>query len=119
MAPLNHDGVMNRVFDATSAGLRYSDLPADKCPDGVLATGVDMLGTTEALEVGVWEHPVGTSTDIETDEVFVVLSGSGRVLLADGRVLELRPGTVGVLTAGTPTTWQVDETLRKVWVVAR
>jgi hypothetical protein len=66
--------------------------------------------------VGVWEHPVGTSTDIETDEVFVVLSGSGRVLLADGRVLELRPGTVGVLAAGTPTTWEIDETLRKVWV---
>ena len=110
---------MNRVFDATSTVLRFSDLSEEKCPDGVLATGVDMLGTTEALEVGVWEHPVGTSTDIETDEVFVVLSGSGRVLLADGRVLELRPGTVGVLTAGTPTTWQVDETLRKVWVVAR
>jgi uncharacterized cupin superfamily protein len=116
---LVHDGDMNRVFDATSAALRYSDLPEEKCPDGPVATGIDMLGTTEALEVGVWEHPVGTSTDIETDEVFVVLSGSGRVLLADGKVLELRPGTVGVLTAGTPTTWQIDEILRKVWVVAR
>ena len=103
---------MNRVFDATSAALRFTDLPQEKCPDGVLATGVDMLGTTDALEVGVWEHPVGTSTDIETDEVFVVLSGSGRVVLADGRVLELSPGTVGVLEAGTETTWQIDETLR-------
>lgn len=69
---------MNRVFDATSAVLRFSDLPEVKCPDGVLATGVDMLGTTEALEVGVWEHPFGT-----------------------------------------PTTWQIAATLRKVWVVAR
>jgi uncharacterized cupin superfamily protein len=110
---------MNQVFDAVTAPLRYTELPADKCPDGVLATGVDMLGTTEALEVGVWEHPVGTSTDIETDEVFVVLSGSGRVTLDDGRVLHLRPGTVGTLTAGTPTTWEIDEPRRKVWVVAR
>jgi hypothetical protein len=110
---------MNQVFDAAAAPLRYTELPAEKCPDGIVATGVDMLGTTEALEVGVWEHPVGTSTDIETDEVFVVLSGSGRVILDDGRELHLAPGTVGVLTAGTPTTWVIDEPLRKVWVVAR
>jgi uncharacterized protein len=110
---------MNRVFDATSAGLRYTELPEEKCPDGALITGVEMLAATDGLEVGIWEHPVGRSTDIETDEVFVVLSGSGRVLLVDGTVLELRPGTVGVLAAGTPTTWEIDETLRKVWIVER
>jgi hypothetical protein len=110
---------MNQVFDAASAGLRFSDLPVEKCPDGAVATGVTMLAATDALEVGVWEHPAGTSTDVETDEVFVVLSGSGRVILADGRVLALAPGTVGILTAGTTTTWQIDEPLRKVWVVER
>ena len=78
-----------------------------------------MLAATEALEVGVWEHAVGTSTDVEMDEVFVVLSGRGRVTLDDGRVLELSPGVVGVLAAGTATTWQIDEPLRKVWVVER
>jgi uncharacterized protein len=113
------DGAMNSVFDPMTAPLRYSDLPAEKCPDGPLATGVQMLASTDLLEVGVWEHPAGRSTDIETDEVFVVLSGSGRVVLADGTVLELRPGIVGVLAAGTQTTWEVDEPLRKVWVVAR
>lgn len=110
---------MTDAFDASTAALRFADLPEEKCPAGTVATGVTMLAATEALEVGVWEHPVGTSTDVETDEVFVVLSGSGRVMLEDGRVLELRPGTVGVLEAGTPTTWIVDETLRKVWVVER
>ena len=116
---LGHDERMNEVFDAAAAELRYSDLPAEKCPDGAVATGVTMLAATDGLEVGVWEHPVGTSTDIETDEVFVVLSGSGRVILADGSVLPLRPGTVGVLAAGTATTWEIDEPLRKVWVVER
>ncbi len=110
---------MNEAFDATTADLRFADLPAEKCPEGPIATGVTMLTSTDALEVGIWEHPVGTSTDVETDEVFVVLSGSGRVLLDDGRVLELRPGTVGVLDSGTATTWIVDEPLRKVWVVER
>ncbi|MCX6434099.1 MAG: cupin domain-containing protein [Actinobacteria bacterium] len=110
---------MTDTFDAVTADLRYTDLPAEKCPAGAIATGVTMLASTDALEVGVWEHPVGTSTDVETDEVFVVLSGRGRVTLDDGRVLELSPGVVGVLSAGTATTWEIDEALRKVWVVER
>ena len=110
---------MNTVFDATSAELRFTDLPPDKAPAGPIATGVAMLAATEDLEVGVWEHPAGTSTDVETDEIFVVLSGRGRVTCDDGTVLELSQGTVGVLAAGTATTWEVDEPLRKVWVVSR
>ena len=57
-------------------------------------------------------HPVGVSTDVEVDEVFVVLEGRGRVLLKDGRVLELFPGVVGTLIAGEETTsaW-------KIWIV--
>lgn len=110
---------MNQAFDAATTALRFTDLPADKCSDGPLATGVEMLAATELLEVGVWEHPVGRSTDIETDEVFVVISGSGRVLVEDGGEMVLHPGVVGVLAAGTRTTWEIDEPLRKVWVVAR
>jgi uncharacterized cupin superfamily protein len=110
---------MNSAYDATDTELRFTDLPADKAPEGPISTGVAMLAATDDLEVGVWEHPAGTSTDVETDEVFVVLSGRGRVTCADGTVMELRPGTVGILAAGTATTWEVEETLRKVWVVSR
>lgn len=110
---------MNTTFDTSSAGLVWSELPAEKCPAGPVLTGVAHLATTAVGEVGLWEHPVGTSTDVEQDEVFVVLSGSGHVELADGTTLELRPGTVGVLAAGTPTTWVIDEPLRKVWLASR
>jgi uncharacterized protein len=108
---------MNEVFDASATVLDVQELPAEQCIDGTLATGVACLAEPPGLTVGVWEHPVGSSTDVEQDEVFVVLSGRGRVILADGRVLELSPGTVGVLAAGTATTWEIDERLRKVWVV--
>lgn len=110
---------MTATYETAATALRFTDLPEAKCPAGPVATGVEMLAATELLEVGVWEHPVGVSTDVETDEVFVVLSGRGRITLEDGTVLELHPGTVGVLDAGTRTTWEVDETLRKVWVVSR
>ncbi len=110
---------MNRAHDAAAASLTYTELSPDQCPDGVLATGVAELAQTDFCEVGVWEHPVGVSTDVEADEVFVVLSGEGRVTFSDGSVLELRPGTVGILSAGAETTWEVTQTLRKVWIIPR
>ena len=110
---------MNTAFDATATTLEFTPLAADQCPEGPVATGVAALATTGACEVGVWEHPVGTSTDVEADEVFVVLSGRGRVIFADGHAIDLAPGVVGVLTAGAETTWIITETLRKVWVVPR
>lgn len=112
-------GAMNSTFDAPDLPLEFAALPPEQCPAGPVTTGVATVARTGFAEIGVWEHPAGTSTDVEQDEVFVVLSGSGRVILDDGSVLSLRPGTVGVLTAGTPTTWVVDEPLRKVWLVPR
>ena len=110
---------MDSAFDAHAIGIALEPLPVDQCPDGPVSTGLAVLARTDAYEVGVWEHTAGRSTDIETDEVFVVISGSGRVLLENGDVLELAPGTVGVLYAGTRTTWVIDEPLRKVWIVER
>ena len=110
---------MSSVVDASTVDVVMRPLPQEQCPDGPVSTGVGVLAVTDAYEVGVWEHETGRSTDIETDEVFVVLSGRGRVLLEDGSVLDLAPGTVGILTAGTRTTWEIDEPLRKVWVVER
>ena len=107
---------MNRVHDATSTDLEWTTLAQDQCPSGPVSTGVWEAEPAAFARFGVWEHPVGTSTDVEQDEVFVVLSGSGRVILADGSELVLAPGTVGVLDAGSPTTWVIDEPLRKVWL---
>lgn len=114
-----HDHVMNEVIDAHAADLEWSDLPAEQCPDGVLNTGVVQAAEVPFAHVGVWEHPVGTSTDVEQDEVFVVVSGRGRIVLADGTELALYPGVIGTLVAGTPTTWIIEERLRKVWLTAR
>ena len=68
--------------------------------------------------VGVWEHSPGVSTDVEADEVFVVLAGSG-VLSFDAPALPpvtLAAGVIVRLTEGMRTTWTVTETLRKVYI---
>ena len=74
------------------------------------------LAPLPGAELGVWEAAVGTETDTEVDEVFVVLSGAATVQVEGGPTLVLRPGTVVRLHAGDRTTWTVTEPLRKLYV---
>ena len=86
--------------------------------DGAPQAGFVELETVEGVEVGVWEHTPGASTDVESDEVFVVLAGSATVAFDYPALddIELRPGSVVRLTAGMRTVWTVRETLRKIYV---
>jgi uncharacterized cupin superfamily protein len=68
------------------------------------------------VERGIWQITPGVATDVEVDELFVVVSGRATVQIEDGPTLELAPGTVGTLRAGDRTVWRVHETLRKVYV---
>ncbi|TQN45612.1 putative cupin superfamily protein [Humibacillus xanthopallidus] len=109
--------------------------PGEAVVDGDPTAGVSVLGevgrvervdgTGETLatagasggaEVGVWEMTAGTATDIEADEVFVVLSGRASLTFDDGETLELGPGVVVRLHEGERTTWAVHETIRKIYV---
>lgn len=102
------------------AGIVVVQVPLDDARDvsGGVTTGSVTIGDTDTMTIGVWEHSIGVSTDTENDEVFVVLSGRGRIRMQDGAILELAPGTVGRLFAGEQTRWEIDEPLRKVWVAA-
>lgn len=108
-----------RVIPAGSVPLTSSPLPTDQVLAGAPTVGTFTALADGALEVGIWEHSVGTSTDIEADEVFVVLSGSATVVVDGGPTLELGPGDLGILEGGARTTWTVHETLRKVYVLPR
>ena len=69
------------------------------------------------VERGVWEITPGVVTDVEADEVFVVLTGRATIEFEDGQALEVGPGDVAVLPEGAVTRWTVHETLRKVYQV--
>ncbi|MXM64489.1 DUF861 domain-containing protein [Streptomyces sp. HUCO-GS316] len=66
---------------------------------------------------GIWQITPGVVTDTEADELFVVLSGSATIEVADGPTLTVGPGDMAVLRAGDRTTWTVHETLRKVYAI--
>lgn len=74
------------------------------------------LATLGGCEVGVWEHTAGVTTDVEEDEVFVVVSGSATISFDDGTDLRVAAGDVVRLASGMRTTWTVSATLRKIYV---
>ncbi len=71
------------------------------------------------VERGIWQHTPGVSSDVEADELFVVLHGRATIEVQDGPTLEVGPGDAAVLHAGDRTVWRVHETLRKVYQVTR
>jgi uncharacterized protein len=107
----------NTVVHAATLDLDHEPVPADQSVRGeptTAATAVDEFG---GLEVGVWEMTPGVMTDVEADEVFVVVSGSATVEFGDGsQSLRIGPGDVVRLAAGSETVWTVSETLRKVYL---
>lgn len=104
--------------DFASAGaleLEHEAVPADQVISGQPTTASAALGEFDGHEYGVWEHSVGASSDVEADEVFVVLTGAGTVQFDGGDTITLEAGSVGRLREGQRTVWTVTETLRKVY----
>lgn len=107
---------MIRSFQSHDIPLTHVALDAARDPSGTVTTAAASVASEGDMEVGVWEHSVGTSTDTEVEEVFVVITGEGTVTCAEGGRIELAPGVVGLLPAGAKTTWTITKPLRKVWI---
>jgi len=105
------------MIAAATVDLTPSPLADDQVVSGNPQVSALEILTERALEVGVWQHTAGVSTDVEADEVFVVLRGRATIEVAGGPTLEVGPGDVGVLQAGDRTRWTVHEDLRKIYVV--
>lgn len=106
------------AVDAAALAVAFDPVAAEQVVSGAPATRYVDLDETSARTVGVWEHTPGTSTDVEADEVFVVLAGDATLAFDDPALppVELRPGVIVRLAQGMRTTWTVRETLRKVYL---
>lgn len=108
---------LNAVVHAAAVDLPHERVAAQQSVSGAPETGSTALGNFGACEIGIWEMTPGVMTDVEADEVFVVLTGAATVEFTDGSpALQLGAGDVVRLAAGTETVWTVTETLRKVYL---
>jgi uncharacterized cupin superfamily protein len=114
---------VNICVPVTEVTLEPSQLDESQIVSGSPEVSSAVLHSAGWSERGVWQITPGVVTDVEADELFVVISGRATVEVLDPGggavldVLELAPGSVGVLAAGTHTRWTVHETLRKVYQV--
>ncbi|MGZ8804734.1 MAG: cupin domain-containing protein [Microbacterium sp.] len=99
---------------AATLAIVHELVDPDKIIAGSPTTGIHEFDET----TGVWEMSPGAMSDVEEDEVFVVLTGDATVEFIEPALpsVELRPGSVLRLEAGMRTVWTVHETLRKVYV---
>ncbi|MFS2280476.1 cupin domain-containing protein [Microbacterium sp. OR21] len=102
----------------TSLALPSEPIDEAQVRGGAPRAGHVVLDEAGGRSIGVWEHTPGVSTDVEADEVFVVVAGSATLEFEHPALppVELRPGTVVRLDAGMRTVWTIHETLRKVYV---
>ena len=105
------------VVPAQTQALTPDPLEAAQIISGDPEVSTHEILQTENLDIGIWEHTAGVSTDVEVDEVFVVLSGRASIEVAGGPTLEVGAGDVGVLEAGAQTRWTVHEDLRKIYII--
>ncbi len=101
---------------SSQTSLEHHRLPAEQVRQGSPTAAVWEAPIAE-VACGLWEHTVGTSTDVEAHEVFVVLSGTARIEIEGQPDLEIGPGDVVELEAGARTVWHVQQPLRKFWVM--
>jgi uncharacterized cupin superfamily protein len=114
------------VVNASAMVLDHVDVPAEQLLDGSPTTATAVLGELAGedaapLELGVWEMTAGTMSDVEADEVFIVLSGAATVEIAafggqPATVLAPVAGDVVQLREGMRTVWTVTETFRKIYL---
>ncbi|WP_030624658.1 cupin domain-containing protein [Streptomyces sclerotialus] len=67
---------------------------------------------------GIWQITPGVVTDVEANELFVVVSGRATIEVEGGSVLEVGPGDACFLREGDRTRWTVHETLRKAYHIS-
>ena len=104
-----------KILVRGNASIEHSPISSEQVVTGRPTTGIVEIEAS-GLDIGLWEHSVGVSSDVEVDEIFVILSGSAEIDFKDGPSLTVGPGDVVQLQAGDQTTWNVKEPLRKFWV---
>lgn len=107
---------MPRVNGALALSVRDAVLAPEPLDPASIVSGSP---ETFHLELGdgrgIWEITPGVVTDVERDEIFVVVSGRATIAVSSGPTVEVGPGDVCLLAPGARTTWTVHERLRKVY----
>jgi uncharacterized protein len=81
-------------------------------------SGITLWKDDSGAESGIWECTPGPSRwELETNELVHVLSGSMTVTADRAEPIEVGAGDVVMFPRGWSGTWEIHETLRKVYAI--
>lgn len=106
---------MTRHLHVADAELTEDPIDAASIVSGTPTTRWTELWSGPGGSRGIWEITPGVVTDVEAEEMFVVVSGRATIDIEGEPSIQVGPGDVVLLEAGARTTWRVHETLRKVF----
>ena len=73
----------------------------------------------EALYSGLWRcQPMEFEYEFPGDEIFQVLQGSLKVVIADGGTVNLNEGDIVSFNKGIKSTWTIQSSFKKFFVIA-
>jgi uncharacterized protein len=113
-------------FLATAADAKLEDWgPLDEATGEPMQTSGTTIWSADAdaeagagQEAGVWECTPGPSRwTLEQNEFVHILSGRMTVTPDGGEATEIGPGDTAVFPRGWAGTWQIHETIRKLYVL--
>lgn len=112
---------MSELDPGTQVSALGMEVPLTPVPAAQIVAGSPSTGAVdldEDMGIGIWEMTPGAMSDVEIDEMFVVVAGSATVEFVDPALpsIELAAGSIVRLEAGMRTIWTVRETLRKVYL---
>lgn len=86
---------------------------------GTPAEAVHVLHSEAGGRSGIWECSPGTFESARNGdaELMYFLAGAGTITTADGTVHDIHPGVVLVAPDGWRGTWNIRETVRKVYTI--
>lgn len=80
--------------------------------------GLTLWSDEDGSEAGIWECTPGPSRwKLETNELVHVLKGSMTVTADGSEPIEVGPGQILMFPKGWEGTWDIHETLRKVYAI--
>lgn len=92
--------------------------PLPEATGNAMATRGVTLWEEGESSAGIWECESGPSYwHLSTHEVIHILSGRMTVTVDDGQPVELGAGDVAIFPRGWSGSWEIHETLRKVFAV--
>jgi uncharacterized protein len=107
-----------RISDAASASLKSSGPLKEATGPEMMTSALSLWEDGKGAEVGIWECTAGPSRwSLETHEFVHIVSGHMTVTRDGEDPVEVGPGDTVVFERGWQGTWDIADTLRKIYVI--